>query len=218
MVEGRSGINPGVAEADKGGKQANPKAEATNRSEIPTYSSGSTPRRKRMATAGEPIEKRNTAAGARRGRFRCLPDLVVDLPSELDQRETGGTPAATAAYQDARRRRGEVAVIGVVLGPGPAASTFHAAVQAVPGQLRLLPTGATASRARALPVGAVDLLPADISGPALLWTRQFPGEGAGRLTEPPPDTWMNLEPGGPDGIEGVPLEAMTPACRGYWGG
>jgi hypothetical protein len=113
---------------------------------------------------------------------------------------------------------GEVACLRLALGHGLVASTLDAAVQAVPGQLRFLLTRATASCAHALVVGAVHLLPVDISGLARLWASQSPGKGAGRLTEPPLDTSLNSEAGEADGIEGVPFPTGIPTVRGWSGG
>jgi hypothetical protein len=170
-----------------------------------------------MVTAGQPIAERD-AARARRGQLGWLPDLGVGQRAETSGREPAGTPAAAATHQDARWWRGEVACLRLALGPGLVASTLHAAVQAVPGQLLFLPTGAAVSRARALVVSAVDLLPVEISGPARDWVSQAPSEGAGRLTEPPLDTSLNSETGEADGIEGVPFNAGIATVRGWWGG
>jgi hypothetical protein len=168
-----------------------------------------------MVTAGQPIAERN-ADRARRGRLGSLPDLGVVQSAELRGREPDGTPA-TAVLEDARWWRGEVACLRLALGPGLVASTLHAAVQAVPGQLRFLLAGVVVFRAHAPVVGAVHLLPADISGLARLWASQSPGKGAGRLTEPPLDTSLNSEAGEADGIEGVPFQTGIPPIRGWWG-
>jgi hypothetical protein len=156
--------------------------------------------------------------GAGHGWCCCLRTVAGDEMAERDTRETDGTAVATAASQVARWRRREVARLRRVLGLGLVTGIVHAAAEAVPGRLRSLLGVVIAAGAHAPGGGAVHLLPADISRPARLWTRQFPDEGAGRLTEPPPDTWMNSEPAGTDGIEGVPLERVTPACRGLRGG
>ena len=78
-----------------------------------------------MVTAGQPIAERH-ADRARRGRLGWLPDLAVVQSAELRGREPDGTPAAAAAYQDARWWRGEVACLRLALGPGLVASTLHA--------------------------------------------------------------------------------------------
>jgi hypothetical protein len=170
-----------------------------------------------MVTAGQPIVEHD-ADRARHGRLGWLADLGVVQSAELRGPEPDSTPAAAAAHQDARWWRGEVACLRLALDPGLVASTLYAALQAVPGQLPFLLTRATASRAHALVVGAVRLLPADISGLARLWARQSPGKGAGRLTEPPLDTSLNSETGEADGIEGGPFQTGIPTVRGCWDG
>ena len=174
--------------------------------------------------------------------------VVVDELAELTVRELGGAPAAVAAQKAAIGRLGEIARLGRAVGIHLILCTQRPDAEAVPGQLKANLAGTVAFRVRSevnshilLESDRAALLPhhpgraiwahqrleefqaiqlgAD-EAVRLLAARaeQLSGEGAGRLTEPPLDTFGNSETAGGDGIEGVPSEPVTLVCRGWWGG
>jgi hypothetical protein len=151
--------------------------------------------------------------GAGYGWRGCLRTVAVDELAKRDTREMDGTVVATAAYQDARWRRGEVARLRWAVCLGLVTCTVHAAAQAVPGRLRSLPNGAAAPCARARVGGAVCTLPAEASRFAWPWARCLSREGPGLVTPAPQNTCGNTKRVRPLGIWRVPFWGVSASGR-----